>query len=136
MLRSQVTRLRLASAKCLQQNPVKDGSRSSFSSQKISSLKTDFSKSEIRACYRLFHRSGILDSSSKFQRFWILSSSNLPRISIGPGCSQFHTSSSQNYPKVNPPEDGKKGNFSNSVRSGSDNFCHVLVDSYSLTYFK
>ncbi len=133
MLRSQVTRLRLASAKCLQQNPVKDGSRSSLSSQKISSLKTDFSKSEIRACYRLFHRSGILDSSSKFQRFWILSSSNLPRISIGPGCSQFHTSSSQNYPKVNPPEDGKKGNFSNSARSGSDNFCHVLVDSYSLT---
>ena len=110
MLRSQLPKLRLAASNCLQQSACKKGSnpRPSLSSQsRAQSSRNNFSQcdistSEIRACYRLFHRSGLTDSSSsKFHRFWVLPSSNLPRISA----CHFHTSQNQNLPKVTPPDE-------------------------------
>jgi hypothetical protein len=109
MLRLQVPRLRLATAKCLQNHLGQEGSnpRPVFSHQHRSLitgkvlLKSDFSQNEIRACYRLFQRSGLLDPKSP--RFLQLSSSALPRLTT----CQFHSSSSHNSEKVDP--DDKKG---------------------------
>jgi hypothetical protein len=110
MLRSQLPKLRLAGSNCLKQCVDKDcGKQRSFYSSQFRPQSTrknlsycDISASEVRACYRLFKRSGLTDASgSKFHRFWVLSSSNLPRISA----CHFHTSQNQNFPKVSPPDD-------------------------------
>ena len=110
MLRLQVPRLRLATAKCLQNHLSQEGAnpRSVFShrTRPLSSgqtlLKSDFSQSEIRACYKLFHRSGLLDPKS--HRFLQLSSSILPRFST----CHFHSSSSQNSEKADPDDKKEK----------------------------
>ena len=110
MLRSQMPKLRLAASNCLHQNARKGCSNAtpclSSHCRSLSSRNNlnqcVISKSELRACYRLFQRSGLTDSSgSKFNRFWVLSSSHLPTISA----CYFHSSQNQNLPKITPPDD-------------------------------
>jgi hypothetical protein len=53
---------------------------------------------EVIACYRLFHRSGLLDQPSQWKRFWINSSAVVPRVSV----AGFHTSTRWNSDERKP----------------------------------
>lgn len=62
------------------------------------------SRKEVVACYRLFHRSGIFDQSSKWRRFWVNSSSGIQNVSV----SGFHTT----VKRYSDDKKSNEGNFS------------------------
>ena len=119
MFRIRLPKLRAAASKCSQtilgQGRASNGrpaattvttNRPWSPSSRAASSRTNFSRSEVRACYELFRRSDLLDPSSpKFVNFW---------SSVRVSACQFHSSSNdcQSSQKDNPNKeepDPKKG---------------------------